>query len=156
MSEQVYYFYMQECDSKGVLLAGSTQKNLEVDFNGLKYCKAEGLNKIGKPRIYTEKYSDSDRLRVHIPEELTNEATTVTFTFYFVGSNRYATYNEFVEYVRNGFHRYYDTCRQRYLYFCVTSEIKPAKEQFIGGTPYLELQLQVQNIFGRTFDTAKH
>lgn len=156
MSSSVYNFYMQECDSKGTLLENSSQIDLEnhEQFVGLKYCRADGLNKIGKPRIYTESFADSDRLRVHIPESLTNEPTTVKFTFYFTGSSRYDSYDNFIEYVRKGFKRYYDTARNKYLYFFVNSDIAPAEEKWHGSTPYLELQLTVQNIFGKTFDTA--
>ena len=149
-----YKFYMQECSSEGRILAGSRERDLENDteFQGLKYSKAEGLDKIGKPRIYTEEFSDSDRLRVHIPRNLTNKPTTVKFTFYFTGENRRESYDKFVEYVRHGFKVYHDNARNKYLYFCVTEEIAPASEQWYGSTPYLELQLTVQNIFGKTFD----
>ena len=153
--ESTYKFYMQECDKYGRVIANSVVRDLEKDpeFKGLKYSKAEGLNTIGKPRIYTEKFSDSDRLRVHIPKELTNEPTTVTFTFYFTGEERHESYDNFVEYIRKGFKVYHDTARNKYLYFCITEEITPAREQWYGSTPYLELQLTVQNIFGKTFDS---
>ena len=149
-----YKFYMQECDSRGRVIAEAARIDLENHkaFEGLKYCSAEGLDRIGKPRIYTEKFSDSDRLRVHIPETLTNEPTTVEFVFYFIGEKRRKSYNDFVEYVRKGYKVYHDTARNKYLYFCVASEISPAKERWSGTTPYLELKLTVQNIFGRTFD----
>ena len=150
-----YNFLMQSCDSKGTILIGSQEIDLEnhPDFEGLRYSKAVGLDKIGKPRIYTEKFSDSDRLRVYIPKELTNEATTVEFTFFFVGENRRTSYQNFVEYVRKGYKVYHDTARGKYLYFFVNSDIAPATEQWYGSTPYLELKLTVQNIFGRTFDS---
>ena len=149
-----YNFYMQECTPQGRLLAGSKRRDLENDpeFEGLKYSRAEGLDKIGKPRIYTEEFSDSDRLKVHIPKTLTNKPTTVKFTFYFTGENRRESYKNFVEFVRSGYRMYYDTARNKYLYFFVNEEITPASEQHYGSTPYLELQLTVQNIFGRTFD----
>lgn len=152
--ESIYKFYMQECSSTGMITSNAPEIDLEnyAKFNGLKYSKVEGLNKIGKPRIYMEEFSDSDRLRVHIPKNLTNSPTTVKFTFYFLGDDRYKSYDNFVEYVRKGFKRYYDTARRKYLYFCANEEIAPAKEQWYGSNPYLELQLNVQNIFGRTFD----
>jgi hypothetical protein len=152
-NEYGYEFFMQECDKYGNILAGSTPKNLEVDFQGLRYSRAEGLDKIGKPKnIYTEKYSDSDRMRVHVPENITNEPTTVKFTFYFVGDNRQRTYHAFLEYIRKGYHRYYDTCRRKYLYFFVDSELKPAEEMLYGSAPYLKFDFTAQNIFGKTFD----
>lgn len=154
MSEKTYRFYMQECTAKGVIIEGSQEIDLEnyPDFEGLRYSKAEGLDRIGKPRVYTEKFSDSDRLRVHIPSELTNDATTVDFTFFFVGEKRRTSYHNFVEYVRKGYKVYHDDARRKYLYFFVNSDIAPATEQWYGSTPYLELKLTVQNIFGRTFD----
>ena len=149
-----YKFYMQECSNKGAILAGSQERDLENDseFEGLKYSKAEGLDKVGKPRVYTETFKDSDRLRVHIPENITNDPTTVKFTFFFTGENRRTSYKNFVDFVIGGYRVYHDTARGKYLYFFVNSEIAPAKELWYGSTPYLELQLTVQNIFGRTFD----
>lgn len=146
---------MQSCDSKGAILIDSQEIDLEnhPEFKGLRYSKAVGLDKVGKPRTYTEKFSDSDRLRVYIPETLTNDATTVEFTFFFVGENRRTSYQNFVEYVRNGYKVYHDDARGKYLYFFVNSEITPATERWYGNTPYLELKLTVQNIFGRTFDS---
>lgn len=147
------HFYMVECDAKGNITQGSTERDLEKDFNGMLYSKADGLDAVGKPRIYSEKYSDSERTRVYIPEDVTHEPTTVNFTFIFTGEDKQKTYHDFLSYVGKGFHRYYDTFRKKYLYFFVNTEVKPAKEKHYGGTPYLQLDLTVQNIFGRTFDT---
>lgn len=153
MSELGYNFYMTSCTSTGGVLEGAIRKNLEVDFRGLRYSRAEGLDKIGKAKnIYTETYADSDRTRVYIPDVITNEATTVNFTFFFVGENRREVYNEFLEYVRNGYKVYYDDARKKYLYFFISGEIKPAQEVHYGSVPYLKLTISVQNIFGRTFD----
>lgn len=152
--ESIYKFYMQECSNDGAILEGSKERDLEndKDFEGLKYSKAEGLDKVGKPRIYTEEFKDSDRLRVHIPKNLTNNPTTVKFTFFFTGNNRRTSYKKFVDFVRGGYRVYHDTARGKYLYFFVNDEISPASEKHYGSIPYLELQLTVQNIFGRTFD----
>lgn len=149
-----YKFYMQECSSKGIVIEHSEQIDLENDprFEGLRYSKAEGLDKVGKPRIYTEEFKDSNRLRVYMPNNLTNNPTTVRFTFLFVGENRRNSYKNFIDFVRSGYRVYHDTARNKYLYFFVNEEISPAKEKWHGSVPYLELQLTVQNIFGRTFD----
>lgn len=154
MSELQYNFYMVQCDKYGKVASEEEEINLEQNFQGMRYSKAEGLDKIGKPKnIYSEKYANSDRLRVHVPNEITNEATNVTFNFVFVGDNRQKVYRDFLEYVRKGFHRYYDDARKKYLYFCVNSELKPAEEKQYGSVPYLKFELEVQNIFGRTFDS---
>lgn len=149
-SEIGIHFYMVECDNKGRVLG--EEKDIEASFNGLTYMKADGLNALGKPKIYKEQFADSDRVRVYKPETTTREATKVKFSFVIVGDNRYATYDAFAEYVSDNFIRYHDTARNKYLYFYVDSEIKPAKEMFYGSQPYLTLDLEVQNIFGQTFD----
>lgn len=143
---------MVECDNKGKVADGAVEIDLEEHFSGLTYMKAEGLNKLGKPRVYTEKFADSDRLRVYKPDDTIREATTVTLSFAFVGDNRYQTYHNFVEYISTGVKRYRDTARNKYLYFFVNAEIKPAKEMWYGGTPYLTVDIPVQSIFGKTFD----
>lgn len=151
-SEMGLHFYMVECDSKGIVASDATELDLEESFDGLTYMKADGLNNVGKARVYTEKFADSDRLRVYLPETPLREQTTVTLSFVFVGENRYNSYQQFVDYVSSGFHRYRDNARNKYLYFYVEAEIKPAKELMYGGTPYITLDLQVKNIFGQTFD----
>ena len=153
-SDLGYKFYMVNCDKNGKVAESATEYDLEKDFEGLLYSKATGLYLVGKPRIYTEKYADSDKLRVYMPDTVVNEPTTVNFTFLFTGENRYTIYKTFVDYVRNGFKRYYDNVREKYLYFFVNTEIKPAEEVFYGSKPYLKLDLTVQNIFGRTFDES--
>ena len=145
-----YHFYMVECSNKGEVLG--TERDLEASFDGLVYMKADGLNLLGKPRVYTEKFADSDRLRVYKPEITLREPTTVTLSFAFTGQNRYNTYQEFTEYVSDNYIRYRDTARNVYLYFYVEDEIKPAKEMWYGSEPYLTLDLKVKNIFGRTFN----
>lgn len=151
-----YNFYMQEVEkSDGVyVLKPDTKKmDIEADFCGcIRYSKAEGINTIGKPRVYTEKYSDSDRLRVYVPKEVTNDATKVVFTFYFFGKFRFDAYNKFNDYIRNGIHRYWDTARNRYFDFIVADEIKIGNERFYGKMPYFEVKYTVQNLNGRTFE----
>ena len=103
--EQKYKFYMQK-DREAV-------KDLEATFEGMKYVKCVGLLDKGKRKnIYTESYSDSDTLRVWQGEEVTREATDVTFTFVFIGDNRQSTYKDFYNYVKNGKLTYYDTARR--------------------------------------------
>ena len=143
-------FFMQALDDKGEVVAGS-QRNLEVDFEGLRYCKAEGFLDIGKPRIYTETYADSDKVRTFIPEELTNEPTTVMLTLYFIGEEAQQTLQSFNEYIRQGRHEFWDTKRNLKLTFYLGSEIKISEEQYKGGTPYYEVTYTLNNIYGRTF-----
>ena len=149
MSDHGYKFYMQKCTKDGVDIEG-TLMDLEVDFDGMRYAKCEGLDDYGKPRVYVETYADNDKLRTYIPQTLTNDATKVKFTFYFLGDNRRSTYHSFVYYVRNGYTKYWDTARNKRFTFVIVDEIKPASEMWHGSTSYLELQLTVQNLNGKT------
>lgn len=150
------HFYMQAVDSHGNAMVGADIKDLEADFDGLLYSKADGLDKKGKIKnAYTESYADSDRLRVHFPTNPTGEATTVKFTFVFIGENRRKTYDEFYTYLTGGFRAFWDTKRMKRLIFYAPNEYEPANEMWYGSEPYLELNVTVQNIFGQTFDVEQ-
>lgn len=152
MSTQTYNFYMQEVtlENGEYVKVEDTLKDLETDFGGLKYMKCEGLEDIGEARIYTETYADSDRARVYIPTELTNEPTTVRLTLIFVGDNRRSSFNSFNEYIRNGFHVYWDTARNKELIFYVKDQIKPSDDIYKGSTPYIQCTYTLTNVLGKT------
>lgn len=153
MSEYGYEFYMQECNSKGELLTGTAPKKLEQDFQGLRYASIDGIEALGAPKnVYSESYADADRLRVYAPTEIKHKETPVTLTLYFVGDNRFTSLNAFNEYVKKGFHRYWDTARNKWFAFFVKDELKPAEQMWHGSTPYLKMDYKLTNIFGRTFD----
>lgn len=126
-------------------------------FDGLLYMKAEGMNDIGKSKnVYTEEYADSDRLRVHLPSSLlsdyTNEATKVTMHFLVVGDalRRQSTIKNFTDYLRVGIHRYWDDARNLEFDFIVQDEIKVSDEKWHGSSPYVEIQVTMQNLNGST------
>ena len=153
MSEYGYEFYMQECDKEGNILAGSTKKSLERDFQGLRYSKIDGIEALGAPKnVYSESFADSDRLRVYAPKEVKHKETTVTLTLYFVGDNRFESLDAFNAYIGSGFHRYWDTARNKWFAFYIKDELKPAESRWYGSTPYLRMEYKLTNIFGRTFD----
>lgn len=154
MATSKYKFYMAECDAEWKIKS-NTQKDLEVDFEGLRYQEAKGLNLTGKPRLYTETYADADKVRVYIPDDVTYEPTIITFSFVFFGDNRYKTYDDFVAWVSGKKMVYWDTARGKYAYFCVADSIQPAEEMWYGSTPYLRLELKVTNVYGRTFDVTE-
>lgn len=139
--------------------------DIEEEFPGVLYMKAEGLNDIGKAKnIYTEEYADSDRKRVYLPSELqdgemvhklgliANEGTKVTMTFLIVGDavTRQQTMRRFFDEVRTGVHRYWDDARNRQFDFIVTDEIKVSEEKWHGSQPYVEVQIPMQNLNGKT------
>lgn len=156
MSEYGYNFYMQECDSKGEIIAGAALKNLEQDFEGLRYSKIDGIEAIGAPKnVYSESFADSDRLRVYAPKNVKHKETTVTLTLYFVGENRFKSLYAFNEYIKTGFHRYHDDARNKWFAFYIKDELKPADSQWHGSAPYLKMDYKLINIFGRTFDVEQ-
>lgn len=143
--EQKYKFYMQK-DREAV-------KDLEATFEGMKYVKCVGLLDKGKRKnIYTESYSDSDTLRVWQGEEVTREATDVTFTFVFIGDNRQSTYKEFYNYVKNGKLTYYDTARNKEALLVLIDAIKIKEDVWKGSTPYIEVDFKFKNVWGECRD----
>ena len=150
MKTNEYKFYMQATDSKGVALEGAPIKDLEVDFEGLRYLKATGLNDIGEARVYTETFADSDRTRVYIPSEVTHKQTSVTLSLVFVGKKRHETYDAFLAYITDGFHAFWDTARNKRLVFYVESNISPSEDLWSGSNPYLKLDLTLKNVYGKT------
>ena len=145
-----YNHYMQRTD-----ITGQNVIDIEDYFPGLLYQKAEGLNDIGKTKnVYTEEYADSDRKRVYLPSDnnYTNEGTKVKMTFLVVGdaTARQTTLNRFLDYLRKGVHRYWDTARLREFDFIITDEIKISEEKWHGSTPYIKTTITLQNLNGST------
>lgn len=129
--------------------------DIEQSFPGLLYMKADGMNNIGKSKnVYTEGYADSDRLRVYLPNDgvYTNEATKITMHFLVVGdeASREETIQDFQNYVRVGVHRYWDDARNLEFDFIVQDEIKVSDEKWHGSSPYVEIQVVMQNLNGST------
>lgn len=129
--------------------------DIEEQFSGLLYMRAEGMNDIGKSKnVYTETYADSDRLRVFLPNngEYTNEATKITMHFLVVGDadTRQGIIDDFYEYVRIGVHRYWDDARNLEFDFIVQDEIKVSDEKWHGSSPYVEIAVVMQNLNGKT------
>lgn len=147
-----YKFYIQKCDKDGVLVDG-TLKDIEADFVGMKYSKIEGITSYGAAKnTYTEKYSDSDKLRTYVPQELKRGAISVTLKLYFTGSQsvRQKSYDEFIDFIsNNGYNMYWDTARNKKIILMPpTDEIKPSEEKWHGSTPYIEVSIKFQAITG--------
>lgn len=147
-------FYMQKVDANGALIS-DTLKDLEVDFLGMKYSKCEGLlNKGKRKNIHTETYADSDTLRVWQGEEVTREATTITFTFVFAGPTRQSVYDAFYEYVKNGVIAYWDTARMKEARLVLIDALEPGDDIYKGSTPYIRAEFKFQNLWGECKDKS--
>lgn len=142
---QEYSFYMSK--------EGESVRDLEKDFEGMKYIKCEGLLDKGKRKnVYTESYSDSDTLRVWMGEEVTREATGITLTFVFIGDNRQNTYRDFYNYAKNGKITYYDTARNKEALLVLMDAIKVKDDIWKGSTPYIEVDFKFKNLWGECKD----
>ena len=131
------------------------QIDIEEQFSGLLYMRAEGMNDIGKSKnVYTETYADSDRLRVYLPNDgvYTNDATKITMHFLVIGdaATRESVIRSFENYVREGIHRYWDDARNLEFDFIVQDEIKVSDEKWHGSSPYVEIAVVMQNLNGKT------
>lgn len=147
-----YNFYFQKCDKHGVLVEG-TLKDIERDFEGLKYSRLEGLTSFGAVKnVYTETYSDSNKLRTYVPDQVTRDAIAVTFKLYFTGEYaiRQKSFDAFVDYIsNNGYNMYWDTARKKkILLMPPTEEIKFSEERWYGSIPYIEVSIKMQAITG--------
>lgn len=145
-----YTHYMKRID-----IESQPTYDIEEQFGGLLYMRAEGMNDIGKSKnIYTETYADSDNLRVFLPNDnvYTNEATKITMHFLVVGADtsRQTTIRNFRDYVREGIHRYWDDARNLEFDFIVQDEIKVSDEKWHGSSPYVEIAVTMQNLNGKT------
>lgn len=142
-----YLFWKEGEETEGV--------DIEIRFEGLLYSKCEGLLTKGKRKdIYEEKYADDDKLRVWQGEKVTREATTITFTFFFVGENRLHTYQNFYDYVKNGKLYYYDTKRLKKAYMVLKEALDPQEDVYKGSTPYIKADFKFQNLWGECKDVT--
>ena len=147
-----YHFKLQRIDVQGERVYDIEN---ESSWRGLRYSKATGLYDIGRAKnIYTEEYAESDRKRVFLPEDgnYVNEGTVVTMTFLVLGdaASRHTTITNFEDYIRVGIHRYWDDARYAQFDFIVTEEIKVSDEKWVGAHPYVEIEVKMQNLNGRT------
>jgi hypothetical protein len=102
--------------------------------------------------IYTEEYSDSDTLRVWQGEEVTRKATTITFTFFFLGDTRHEAFNNFYNYIKNGKITYWDTARNKEALLVLADEVKISEENWKGSTQYFSVSFKFQNLWGECKD----
>lgn len=158
-----YNHYIQRLDARGNV-TDPQWIDIEEEFPGLLYEKATGLNDIGNTKnIYTEEYADSDRKRVYLPGDMdhdvsliANEGTTINMTFLVVGDalSRQQIIERFESEIRTGIHRYRDDARHREFDFIVQNEIKVSDERWHGTTPYVEIEVPMQNLNGKTRDVS--
>lgn len=138
-----YKFYMKRdgLDSEYV--------DLESFFDGMRYMSSEGLNDKGKVKnIYTETYSDSDTLRVYMPNVIAREATTITLRFAFLGENSQQIFDLFYNFVKGNKIYYYDTAREKEAYMFLQEAVKVSEDYRKDGEKYIVVEFKFQNMSG--------
>lgn len=134
---------------------GESAKDLEIDFEGLKYSKCTGLLDKGKRKnVHIENYADSDTLRVWQGDTVTREATNITFTFFFVGDNRQGTFDMFYNYIKNGRITYWDTKRKKKALLILVDKTEPKEDVYKGSIPYISIDFKFQNLWGECKDVT--
>lgn len=135
--------------------------SIEINFNKkandittgyIRYIKCEGLSDIGEARVYEETYANSNITRVFVPNNAINVQTPVKLTLIFVGDERRSVFDDFNKYIRNGYHAYWDTAREKKIYFYIKDAITPSFDGFKGGEPYIMCTYTLTNVLGITLD----
>lgn len=127
--------------------------DLENDshFGGVRYRMCEGLEDKGKVKnIVTETYGDSDRVRSFVPTSVTRDATTIKFTFVFLGESRQADYQYLYDFFKGQRVVYWDTKRKRACVLLLTSQLKPLNDVYKGSTPYIQAEFEFSNLTGES------
>lgn len=142
-------FYIQHCDYYGIGIDG-TKKDLEEDFDGLRYIKLTGYESTGKVKnTYQESYADADHPRLYMPSSPALETTTLTLTLCFFGDDRYIIKEAFHSYIYNKIFKYWDTARKGYAVCTCTEAVEVSDDNIKSRIPYLTCNFKLTNIFGR-------
>lgn len=127
--------------------------DIESRFPGLRYSACTGLNDKGKrTNVHIEKHANSDTLRVWQGTDVTREATTITFTLYFIGDDRQEVYDNFYKYISNGKIFYWDNVRKKEALLIFTDSLKPKEDIYKGSVPYILADFKFQNLYGECID----
>lgn len=155
VAKNPYKFYLRGVTKDGKFIKDDEPKDLEEDFDGLRYIRCTGIDEIGKAKnIYTETYSDADKVRTFIPNGIKNAETDIELTLCFFGKTTKDCRDicdSFTDYIRKGLHRYYDTARKKYFDFYVEDVITPSKEDYKVNIPHIEISYKLKNIYGKSF-----
>lgn len=143
-------FFMQRID-----LLNQPVKNLEKDFDGLRYKEFKGLENYGKLKsVYTETFAETDEVQVYMAPKIVRENIELTLTLLFVGDNRRATYHSFVDYISKGKIKYWDTVRKREVVFILTEAIEPEEDTAKEGDGYTMVSFTLTCINGQAKDVT--
>lgn len=142
-----YSFFMQKSPIGGVV---QPVKNLEAEFQGLKYLEFKGLDSYGKPKVYTETFSESSDMKVFVPKGNPRDNPDLELKLAFTGDNRRDVYHSFVEYITGSPILYFDTCRRRRVVLILMDSISVDSESLYGSNPYIIVPFKFKNLSGNS------
>lgn len=141
--------------------AAETGVEIQEQFKGACYNKAEGIEGYGKLRTYTETYPEAPAPDIFFPDSLTRETTDFTLTLYFFDPDKHEdeadaiaavdeAYHSFVEYISGTYIKYWDNIRKRKVMLAYQEQTKPTVDRLYG-IIYKEVSFKFTNLYGKSF-----
>lgn len=167
MADKKFYIQRFVYDSeRGAWKADGVAKSLEDDFGAVRYKSITGINSVGKQKaVYSESYPEADSLRVYVDPNAKRESITSTLTVYVFGSAPEGTsdkttdelvlaaenaWNSLTDFLEGALVLWVDDYRQRKGLFLLQEAVEPTSD-IVKNIPYLQCQIKLTNVFGRTF-----
>lgn len=167
MSEKKFYLTRYSFnEDRGVFVVDGGRKSLEDDFGFIRYKSISGINSRGKQKgVYVETYAEGEGSRVYFTSSAKREQITSTLSLCVFGSSPENTteksvyerisiaenaWHSFCDWIENHLILWYDEYRQRKALFYLSEAIEP-KSDIIKNTPYLACDINLSNVFGKTF-----
>lgn len=147
MSKDKFYISRYNEESK----SWEQEVELTEHFQGLIYCKCEGVSSKGKVKnIYKESYAESEELRVYLPKNPVRESTEIKLTVVFSKENRRDIFDSFVDYITGYRLKYWDTIRNREVEMIQEEKIEVDEDIIYGSSPYIAVEFLFTNLRGDT------
>lgn len=154
--------YIAKCTKtiNGTYVAGDAVE-IQEHFRGAYYNAIDGLESYGKPKVYVEKYAESQSSDVFFPSEKSFEENDVSIKLYFFDIDNHKneedaikaisdTYHNFVEYISGSYIKFWDNIRKRKVMLAYQETTKTDKDTLYG-IIYKSVTFKFKNVFGRSF-----
>lgn len=166
MADKKFHIQRYVRTDDGLFVKDGDVRSLEDDFGHVRYKSMTGLNSRGKQKgVYAETYAEASSARVWFAGSAKNEQTSSTLTVCVFGddpesvSDKSAAelsmsasngWNVMVDWMENALLLWSDDYRRRKALFYLSEAITPTSD-VIKGIPYLQCDIKLTNVFGRTF-----
>lgn len=166
MADKKFHIQRYVRTDEGLFVKDGDVRSLEDDFGHVRYKSMTGLNSRGKQKgVYAETYAEAGSARVWFAGSARNEQTSSTLTVCVFGddpesvSDKSAAelslsasngWNGMVDWMENALLLWSDDYRRRKALFYLSEAITPTSD-VIKGVPYLQCDIKLTNVFGKTF-----